>query len=182
MQLDRHRGFMSHRWAHSTYVYSTPPSPLSLQGRGCYVLRGRFHRCQRCQRTWLADETQREPVAAGKNLWQLLSSRPCLSDHLRCDGWEREGETQDKTYTYNLLTLAEWLLKCICICRQTPITWESAVWWMELQSRTATLTSWSLRLSKWWPGSHSEWHTHTQCVHSFCDGNTLLEPSITRYT
>lgn len=59
-------------------------------GGRCSLLRGRVHCGQWRQRARLADEAQREAVAAGKNVWQLLSSRPCLSNNRRCERWETE--------------------------------------------------------------------------------------------
>lgn len=51
------------------------------------LLRRWFHRGQWRQRPRLADEEEREAVAAGKNLWQLLSPGPCVSDHRRNKRW-----------------------------------------------------------------------------------------------
>lgn len=77
-------------------------------GGGRSVLRGRVHRGQWRQRPWLADEAQREAVAAGKNIRQLLPSRPCLSNHRRGERWEttrgrsRTSDTEKGGIKHNL--------------------------------------------------------------------------------
>lgn len=69
--------------------------PLS-GGRGP-VLRGRVHRRQRRQRTWLADEAQWEAVATGKNLWQFLSFGTCVSHHRLPERWEGKHGSENRT-------------------------------------------------------------------------------------
>ena len=63
------------------------------------LLRGRVHCGQWRQRTRLADEAQREAVAAGKNLWQLLSAGPCISNNRRCERWYKERPRTKDTFS-----------------------------------------------------------------------------------
>lgn len=80
---------LHHLWQPSDYVSLVKlyfHSSCCSGGRGS-LLRGWVHCGQWCYRTRLADEAQREAVAAGKNVWQLLPSRPCISNHRRCERW-----------------------------------------------------------------------------------------------
>lgn len=91
-------GVNTSRWA--LWHQVRPPDfvpPIKLQfppfwcsGGRRSLLRGWLHCGQWRKRTWLADEAQREAVAAGKNVWQLLSSWPCISHHRCCARWEQD--------------------------------------------------------------------------------------------
>lgn len=60
--------------------------PLFLGG-GCSLTCGRVHGGQWRQRPWLADEAEWEAVAAGKNLWHVLSAGTCPGHYWQCEGW-----------------------------------------------------------------------------------------------
>lgn len=78
-------------WSHQTqfpHRWSCISRPPSFSGRGSSLLRGWLHSGQWRQRTRLADEAEREAVAAGKNVWHFLPSGTCVGNHGLSERWE----------------------------------------------------------------------------------------------
>lgn len=100
-QRETHQGHYWHRNSSPAILpvdkvsYVSPRLPFP--GGRSSVLRGRVHRRQRRQRTWLADEAQWEAVAAGKNIRHFLSFGACVGHHGLPERWAGKHENRNSS-------------------------------------------------------------------------------------